>query len=247
MFFWTLSVIGSWLLDMVAVLRLTDAEKDLELLILRHQISILERQVNRPHISRLEKLSLAVIANKLKQRAGHSRRQLANFVLIFRPETVIGWHRQLVRRKWTFKQQRQPGRPRTGAEIEALIVRLAHENPRWDYGKIEGELLKLGYAVGKTTVKAILRRHEIPPAPERGRSSWRTFLNHYKDQMLACDFFTVETVLLSIMYRVLPVLSNQSKEVVSRSSMGICTNGSQLPSGVGVRYSLPPSGVTRTA
>jgi putative transposase len=170
------------------------------LLILRHQVSILERQVKRPRISRLEKLSLAVIADKLKQRAGRSRQLLTQSILIFKPETVLGWHRELVRRKWTFKQQRQPGRPRTDSEIEALILRLARENPRMGYGKIEGELLKLGYDVGKTTIKEILRRHGIPPAPERGRSSWRAFLNHYRNQMLACDFFTVETVLLRTLY-----------------------------------------------
>lgn len=75
-----------------------------------------------------------------------------------------------MRRKWTFEQQHQPGRPRTDAEIEALIVCLARENPRWGSGKIEGELLKLGYVVGKTTIKEILRRHGIPPAPERAHS-----------------------------------------------------------------------------
>ena len=200
MFFWTLSVIVSWLLDILAIARLTDSEKDLELLILRHQVSILERQVKRPRVSRLEKLSLAVIADKLKQRAGRSRQLLTQSILIFKAETVLGWHRELVRRKWTFKQQRQPGRPRTDSEIEALILRLARENPRMGYGKIEGELLKLGYDVGKTTIKEILRRHGIPPAPERGRSSWRAFLKHYRHQMLACDFFTVETVLLRTLY-----------------------------------------------
>ena len=107
MFFWTLSVIGSWLLDILAIVRLTDSEKDLELLILRHQINILERQVKRPRGTRLERLSLAVIANKLKQRADRTHRQLAQSILIFKPETVLGWHRQLVRRKWIFKQQRR--------------------------------------------------------------------------------------------------------------------------------------------
>ena len=105
MFFWTLAVISSWLLDIFAIVRLTDSEKDLELLIPRHQINILERQVNRPRVTRLERLSLAVIANKLKQRADRTHRQLAQSILIFKPETVLGWHRQLVRRKWIFKQQ----------------------------------------------------------------------------------------------------------------------------------------------
>ena len=86
MFFWTLSVIGSWLLDLFAIVRLTDSEKDLELLILRHQVSILERQVKRPRVSRLEKLSLAVLANKLKQRAGRTRQLLAQSILTSNPK-----------------------------------------------------------------------------------------------------------------------------------------------------------------
>ena len=188
------------MLDILALVHLTDSEKDLELLILRHQVSILKRLVKHPRVSRLEKLSLAVITDKLKQRAGRSRRQLAQSILIFTPETVLGWHRELVRRKWTFKHRRQPGRPRTDPELEALIVRLARENPRMGYGKIEGELLKLGYDVSKTTIREILRRYGIPPAPERGRSSWPTFLSHYKHQMIACDFFTVETVFLRTIY-----------------------------------------------
>ena len=119
MFFWARSVIVSWLLDIFAIASPADSEKDLELLILRHQINILKRQVKRPRVSRLEKLSVAVTANKLKQRAGRSRQQLTRSILVFEPETVLGWHRELVRRKWIFKQQRQPGRPRTDPEIEA--------------------------------------------------------------------------------------------------------------------------------
>ena len=134
----------------------SDHEKDLELIILRHQVSILEREVKRPRLSRLEKLSLAAIANKLKRRAGRSRQQPTQSILIVKPETVFGWHRELVRRKWTFKQQRQPGHPRTDPVIEALIVRLARENPPVGFGKIGGELLKLGYDVGKTTIEEIL-------------------------------------------------------------------------------------------
>lgn len=113
---------------------------------------------------------------------------------------MLRWHQELVRRKWTVKQGRRPGRPRTSSEIEDLIVRIARQNPRMGYGQIEGEILKLGFAVPKSTIRSILSRHGIPPAPERGDSSWRTFLNHYKEQMLACDFFTVETVMLRTIY-----------------------------------------------
>ena len=105
-----------------------------------------------------------------------------------------------MRRKWTFKRIQAGGRPRTAPEIEACIVQMARENPRWGYDRIQGELLKLGVDLDPTTVANIMRRHRIPPAPDRGRSTWRAFLHHYKQQMLACDFFTVETVWLRTVY-----------------------------------------------
>lgn len=129
--FWALTLIGSWLLDLLAILRLADSDKDLELLLLRRQIRILERHAgNSPRLSRWEKLSLAVLVHKLKERTGITRRQLGQSVFIFTPATILRWHRELVRRKWTFTQRRQSGRPRTDAEIETLIVRFARGNPR---------------------------------------------------------------------------------------------------------------------
>ncbi len=81
-------------------------------------------------------------------------------------------------------------------------MRLAQENPTWGYGKLEGELRKLGYAIGRSTIRDVLKRQHVPPAPQRsaGGSSWRIFLSHYHDQMLACDFFTVETAWLKTLY-----------------------------------------------
>jgi putative transposase len=121
---------------------------------------------------------------------------------LFKPETVIGWHRAAVRRKWTFKQERKPGRPLIDAELERWIVRVAQDNPDLGYEKLAGEMRKLGFEVSKTTVSTVLQRHGILPAPERGRqgSSWRVFLKHYKEQFLACDFFTVETLGLQTLY-----------------------------------------------
>ena len=203
MIFLKLAIVGSWLLDLLAVLSRSDHEKDLEILILRHQIGIPKRNVKRPHVFSLEKLVLALLADRLRNRSRKSRQQLRRYCLIFTPRTLLRWHQELVRQKWTFKQGR-PGRPRTPSEIEELIVRIARHSPRIGYGKIEGELLKLGYVVPKSTIKAILRRHGIPPAPERDDSSWRTFLSHYKDQMLRVpygrDFFTAETVMLRTIY-----------------------------------------------
>ena len=178
MLFRILPIIGAWLLDLLAMLSRSDHDKDLELLILRHQIAILNRNVKRPKASRLEKLGPSLLTHRLQERSNASYRQLRRALLIFTPRTVLGWHKELVRRKWTFKRN-HPGRPRTDSEIEELVVRIARENPRSGYGKIEGELLKLGYVVPQSTIRAILRRHGIPPAPIRGDSSWRTFLNHY--------------------------------------------------------------------
>ena len=121
---------------------------------------------------------------------------------LFRPDTLIGWHQAIVRPKWAFKQGRQPGRPPIDSELEGWILQVARDNPTLGYEKLEGEMRKLGFDVSATTIRTVLLRHGVPPAPERGRqgSSWRTFLNHYKDQFLACDFFTVETLTLQTLY-----------------------------------------------
>ena len=117
------------------------------------------------------------------------------------PETVLGWHRELVRRRWTQNPPNTDGCPRTPHAIERLVVRLACENTDWGYGKIQGELLKLDIDLSEETIANILERYGIPPAPERGTSpSWRHLMTHYKDQLLACDFFTVEMLFLQIIY-----------------------------------------------
>jgi hypothetical protein len=109
---------------------------------------------------------------------------------IVQPETVFKWHRELVRRKWTFQQPSRGGRPRTAPDLEQLVVRLARENPGWGNARIEGELTKLGYALSDETGATILKRHGIPPAPQRDPSpSWQNLMTHYRDQILACDFF----------------------------------------------------------
>ena len=139
-----LAHIFSTMLMFMRLGRLSEQEKDLEILLLRHQLSILERKCNKPaRLTRAEKLTLAVLANRLKQATNRTARQLRGSIRIFQPETVLRWHRELVRRKWTFERTHKSGRPKLGKEIEHLIVHLARENPRWGYGKIEGELLKL--------------------------------------------------------------------------------------------------------
>lgn len=122
--------------------------------------------------------------------------------MLFKPGTVLRWHRELVRRKWTFRQDNGTVRPPVAAELQELIVRLARENPRWGYSKIQGELLKLGYNVSRTSVRNVLNRRHIPPSAQRRKhgTNWRFFLGHYAGQMIACDFLTVETIRLQTLY-----------------------------------------------
>ncbi len=151
--------------------------------------------------TRAEKLTLAVLFAKLKQVTSNPVNQMGEIIRIFQPETVLRWHRELVRRKWTHTKG---GRPRISQEIEDLIVRLAQANQRSGYAKIEGEpgrAVKLGFKVSRTTIRNLLDRHDILPAPVRGGSiGWRHLMNHYQEQILACDFFTVETFWLQTLY-----------------------------------------------
>jgi len=114
---------------------------------------------------------------------------------------VIRWHNELVKRKWTYKKKNKGGRPRISKQIENLIVRLAEENGRWGYGKIAGELIKLGLVFSESTIRNMLNRNGILPVPVRyGSLGWRHLMNHYKSQILACDFLTVESLFLKTVY-----------------------------------------------
>jgi putative transposase len=112
--------------------------------------------------------------------------------LSVRPATLLRWHRQLVKRRWTYPN-RGPGRPPFDRRQQALVVRLVRENPAWGYRRIVGELRSLGICVPATSVRTILLRHGLPPAPQRDEPSWRDFLRRNAATTLACDFFTVET------------------------------------------------------
>ena len=115
-----------------------------------------------------------------------------------RPETLLRWHRELVARKWT-KPHRRPGRPAIDSETRNLVLRFARENPRWGYRRIQGELLGLGIHLSATSIATILRRAGLHPAPRRG-PTWAQFLRSQAAGILACDFLTVETVLLKTYY-----------------------------------------------
>ena len=162
--------VWEFMMDIATVRGMGSDEKDLELLILRQQLRIAERkQARGPQIPRWQKVPLAVLAMRLKKQVEDGKTALEENMRLFKRATVIGWHRAMVRRKWTYKQGRKPGRPPIDKELEQLIVQVAKDNPDLGYEKLSGELTKLGYDVGKTTVSNVLNRHGIVPAPERGR------------------------------------------------------------------------------
>ena len=166
MFWFVLAHLAAFLVDLVLGVRRRDRDKDLQILVLRHQVRLLQRQRPRPpRLTRGEKLTLAVLAAALARLTVGPRHQLDQYLLMFKPDTVLKWHRELVRRKWTYRRRNLGGRPTISAEADALILRLARENPRWGHRRIQGELGKLGHAVSATAVRAALRQHRVPPAP----------------------------------------------------------------------------------
>ena len=171
----------SFILDRALVHRISEREKDIEIMLLRQQLRIVERRQRRgPGLERWDKLPLVALMQRLRMGTTHWRERLSVSMLLFKPDTVLKWHRQLVRQKWTFKRPSNGGRPRIDAEIEGWIVRLVGENPRWGSEPIHGELVNLGFVLDPKTVRNVMKRHHLPPAPQRSTSSWRIFLNHYK-------------------------------------------------------------------
>ncbi len=157
------------LLDLILLRCRGDAARDVELLALRHEVRVLRRTTTRPARRPGDRLLLAALGRCLPRTSWH--------IFPVRPETLLRWHRELVRRKWAaFGRRRGPGRPSLPTEIRALVVRLAAENPGWGYRRIRGELLGLGHDVSATAIRAVLRRQGIPPAPRRGGLAWGSFL-----------------------------------------------------------------------
>ena len=172
---------------------LPQAERDAELLLLRHELSVLRHSVKKPRLKTLDRVILSALAMRLPRSSWGS--------LIVRPETVLGWHRALIRRKWAaYGRRGRPGRPRMPKECRELILRLAKENLGWGYIRIQGELLKLGHVVSPTAIRNLLRRHGIPAAPRRSRLSWRQFLRAQAAAIVATDYFTVDIWNLKRLY-----------------------------------------------
>jgi putative transposase len=178
------------LVQLVVLLCRSERSKELEILVLRHELAILRRQPRRARLGPVDRAILAALARALPQSAWTS--------LSVRPATLLRWHRQLVRRRWTYPHR--PGRPPLDRRVQGLVLRLARENPAWGYRRIVGELQSLGICVSATSVRTILLRHGLPPAPQRDELSWRDFLRHHAATTVACDFFTVETVMVRRLY-----------------------------------------------
>jgi hypothetical protein len=180
-------------LDLLLVRCSADSASDAELLALRHEVRVLRRQTKRARWRSGDRLVFAALSRCLPRPEWHG--------FPVRPETLLGWHRALVRRKWAaFGRRRGPGRPPLPDAVVELVVRLARENPRWGYQRITGELLKLGHAVSATAVRSVLRRRRVPPAPRRAGLAWPAFLRAHARGLLACDFLAVDTIRLQTLY-----------------------------------------------
>jgi transposase len=169
----------------------SSAAKDAEILVLRQQLAVLRRQVERPRFSWSDRALFAVLSRFVR------RESWAGFLV--KPVTVLGWHKALVKRHWAYRGRR-PGRPCLPPETVELVLRMARENPGWGYLRIVGELAKLGIDVSKTSVASVLRRNKLPPAPRRNGPTWAQFLRSQAKGIVATDFFSVDTVTLKRYY-----------------------------------------------
>jgi putative transposase len=173
------------LLDLIR-LGPTPDEEDVEIAVLRPQLAVLRRQVARPRYTPADRAVLATLARLL------NRERWAAFLVT--PATLLRWHRELVARSWTYPRHGRLAPNALDDDVVALVLRLAQENPRWGYLRIVGECRKLGVAISATSVRNLLRRHRLRPAPRTSGLSWSEFLRAQAAGVLACDFFHVGTI-----------------------------------------------------
>ncbi len=189
------------LLAFVAAAFRTRAALQLEILALRHQLSVLQRSLKKPNLTVTDRLLWAWLCGVW--------RDWKSALVIVKPETVVAWHRRGFRLFWTWKSRhRQPGRPAVPREVRELIRRMSRENPTWGAPRIHGELLKLGIDIGETSVSKYLVRHRKPPS-----QTWRTFLDNHLSRLVSVDFFTVPTIRFQILY-VFLVLAHDRRRIL---------------------------------
>ncbi len=181
------------LLDALATSHCDQAGLQAEVLALRRQVQVLQRQIDRVRWSQGDRMVFAALRERIP-RSGWAG-------LLVKPETVLGWHRALVRRKWAaYRGRPRRGRPPISGECRQLIVRMARENPGWGYFRIRGELLKLGHQVAATTIRSVLLAAGIPPAGRRSQLTWKQFLAAHAETLVAADFFSVDTIFFKRLY-----------------------------------------------
>ncbi len=188
--------------------RRAESWKTAEILILRHQLAILQRrQPRRPNLNWADRGLLATLLSVIPT----ARRQ--GLRLLVTPDTILRWHRNIVRRRWAVRPtHHKTGRPATRQNIKALVLRLARQNPEWGYRRIHGELVGLGVRVSASTVWEILKKTGIYPAPRRTAPAWSQFLHSQADAILASDFFTVD-LLDGTQARVLAVIEHATRRI----------------------------------
>jgi putative transposase len=194
---------------LLRLLAVSDRDKDVEILVLRHQLVVLERQLGktRPRFCPGDRAFLAALLHRIP------RVVLGRFRLLVRPDTVLRWHQDLLARRHAARSRpKRPGRPRTARSIRLLVLRLARENPGWGYRRIHGELLVLGIKVAASTVWEILQQAGIDPAPEHTSTTWADFLRSQADALLACDFFETVTLTGARLY-VLAVIEHATRRI----------------------------------
>ena len=174
------------MLSLVVLILRTSDSKEIEILVLRHELEILGRSQSRPPLEPADRAWLAALSRLLAK-----ERWSAFFV---RPETLLHWHRRLVARHWTYPRRR--GRPPITDEFAALIVAMALDNPAWGYQRLRGELLGLGHRVAASTIAKVLEAHGPEPAPRRSSPTWCQFLRQQAASIVACDLFSVDTTSL---------------------------------------------------